>query len=59
MKLKGRFKGESNPLACIYGKEYLIIGEDKGLNAYGVIDETGEGYLYDKNLFEITEVIEE
>jgi hypothetical protein len=59
MKMRGKFIGESNQLGCIFGKEYLIVGEDKELESYNVIDETGEDYLYDRNLFEITEVIAE
>jgi hypothetical protein len=59
MKMIGKFVGESNPLYCINGKEYLIVGEDEFLNAYGVIDETGDSYEYDKDLFEITQVLEE
>ncbi len=59
MKMKGKFIGESNPLGCIFDKEYLIISEDKELECYNVIDETEEDYLYPKDLFEITEVIEE
>ncbi len=50
MKQTGMYIGKSSPMKCIYGKRYVILGEDK-MNTYRVIDESGEDYLYSKNSF--------
>ena len=51
--MKGKYIGESDPLYCINGKTYSILGEDNDM--YIVVDEIGEGYLYEKEDFEIVE----
>ncbi len=51
--MKAIWKGNSNPLELINGKEYEVLGtawDDKFLN---VIDETGEACLYPTEDFEI------
>ncbi len=51
--MKGKYIGESDPLYCINGKIYDILGEAHGM--YKVIDETGEDYFYVKDDLEIVE----
>ena len=55
--MRGRYIGESDPLYCINGRDYEIIGSDPDFNAYAVVDEVGAdhgiGYLYDKDAFVI------
>ena len=53
--MKGKYIGESDPLYCINGKTYSILGEDEDNDMYIVVDEIGEGYLYEKEDFEIVE----
>lgn len=57
--MKLRFIGQSDPLYCINGKIYdgEIDEEAKknGINAYRVVDETGDDYLYNPNDFEVVE----
>ena len=43
----------SDPLELISGKKYECLGKED--NAYRVIDETGEDYLYPASEFEIIE----
>lgn len=43
--------GADNPLALRHGKIYDAIVGDMGM--YCIIDETGEEYAYNPNLFEI------
>ncbi len=43
----------SDPLELISGKEYECLGKED--NAYRVIDETGEDYLYPASEFEVIE----
>jgi hypothetical protein len=47
MKVKCIVKDE---LCLDYGKIYDVIGEEHGL--YGVVDESGEAYLYSPECFE-------
>jgi len=58
VQLKGRYLGESDNLGCINGKIYDIVAIhsmwEPG-DVYAVIDETGEAYLYARELFEIVE----
>ena len=51
--MKGKYIGDSDPLYCINGKTYSILGEDNDM--YIVIDEIGYSYLYEKEDFEIVE----
>lgn len=53
-----KFKGESDPLTFLKGKEYEVVGIEEGL--YRVIDEEGydpedevPGYLYPPDDFDI------
>ena len=48
MKLKCIVKDET---FLDYGKEYDAVSEEHGL--YGVIDESGEAYLYPPSCFEV------
>ena len=47
--MKGKYIGDSDPLYCINGKTYSILGEDNDM--YIVIDEIGYSYLYEKEDF--------
>ncbi len=58
--MKVKYKGESDPVSLINGKIYECLGEENGL--LRVIDEEGydeneeiQGYLYEKEIFEIVE----
>ena len=53
--MKVMYTGESDPLELINGKVYSSIGEEAvaGQEYYRVVDETGEDYLYEKDLFKI------
>lgn len=51
--MKGIYHGESDPLGCVDGKVYDIVGYDKEEKECSVIDETGEDYVYDMDSFEI------
>ena len=52
-EVKVRYIGESDPFCCIKGKIYDKIGESHGM--WKVVDEMGEDYLYDPELFEVVE----
>ena len=41
------------------GEIYEVIGVDKQLGMYGIIDASGDGYLYPPEDFEIVEEVEE
>lgn len=51
--MKVEYVGESDPLELINGKTYEVVGEENigGQKYYRVIDETGEDYLYEPDLF--------
>ena len=51
--VKVRYIGKSDPFCCINGKIYDKIGESHGM--WRIVDEMGEGYLYDPDLFEVVE----
>ena len=51
--IKVKFIGTDNPIALRHGKIYDAIVGDLGM--YGIIDETGEEYGYNPELFEIVE----
>ncbi len=52
--MKAIWHGESNEYwGLIEGKEYEILGEKKGW--FGVVDESGDSFMYPKEDFEITE----
>ncbi len=53
--MKAIWKGDSDPLELINGKEYEILGT--GLNGkwYDVVDETGDNYLYPAEDFEVVQ----
>lgn len=48
-----KYIGRGDPLYCLKGKVYKKIGESHGL--WRIIDESGEDYLYDPDLFEVVE----
>ena len=52
--MKAIWKGESDPLQLINGKEYTILGVEWDGTMYDVIDETGDNYLYPADDFELT-----
>lgn len=58
--MKVRYKGKSDPVSLIHNKIYECLGEENGL--FRIIDEEGydeneeiQGYLYEKEIFEIVE----
>ena len=55
--MKVRYIGKGDPLYCLKGKVYEMIGESHGL--WKVVDESGEDYLYSPELFEVVEESEE
>lgn len=53
--MKGIWIGNDDELALRKGKEYEILGIDEDFDAYVVMDETEDTYLYPMEGFEITE----
>lgn len=54
--MRGIWRGEDDALGLRYGKEYEILGRDADFeDFFGVIDETGEAYIYPVEDFEIIE----
>jgi len=53
-RVKVKYKGESDPLMLLNGKEYEA--RVLKLSWYGIVDETGEEYAYPPELFELVEV---
>ena len=53
--MKGIWRGEDNEMGLRTGKEYEIIGYVPAFDAYGVVDESGDSYLYPVEDFDITE----
>ena len=55
--MKVRYIGESDPMALLNGKVYDVSEtyEVDGETFFMVIDETGEDYSYEPELFEIVE----
>lgn len=53
--MKVRYKGETDFLSFVHGKEYYVTKEhlDSGYQFYSIIDETGEEYIYSLNNFEV------
>lgn len=51
--MRAIWRGDSDPLGLIYGKEYEILGTDFDGTMFGVVDETGDSYLYPAEDFEI------
>lgn len=51
--MKVIWKGDSDPLELINGKEYEVYGTDFRKTMFSVVDETGEEYLYPAEDFEI------
>lgn len=51
--MRVKYLGDSDPLALINGKVYEALAVEEGY--YRVIDETGDDYLYDTDLFTIVE----
>ena len=52
-KFKVKYIDESDPLYFINGKVYQALGIEGDM--FRVIDESGEDYLYDSEIFEIVE----
>jgi len=50
--MKIRYKGETC-VSLTENKVYLLISEESGL--YRIIDDTGEDYLFDPDMFEMVE----
>lgn len=48
-----RYKGESDPLALIHGKDYKVLSVEE--DWYRIVDETDEDYLYPPDAFDIVE----
>ena len=55
--MKAKWLGNTEPLCLTHGKVYEILSKEYGL--YRVVDDSDEDYLYDAELFEITEGSEE
>lgn len=53
--MKAIWKGESDPIALINGKEYVVLGTAWNDTMFDVIDETGDNFLYLAENFEVTE----
>lgn len=53
--MKAIWKGDSDPLGLINGKEYEVLGTDFNGTMFGVVDETGDSYLYPAEDFEVIE----
>ena len=53
--MKGIWLGEDDEFDLRKGKEYEFIGYSPAFDAYGVVNEIGISYLYDREDFEITE----
>lgn len=53
--MKAIWKGDSDPLELINGKEYEILGTGFNGTMFSVVDETGEAFLYPADDFEIIE----
>lgn len=53
--MKVRYKGESDPLELINGKEYDVLEVDEDSGWYRIVDETGEDFLFSPESFEVVE----
>lgn len=53
--MKARWMGEDDELCLRNGKVYEVLGVVAGGTLYGVVDETGDSYLYPAEEFEIVE----
>lgn len=53
--MKAIWRGDSDPLELIAGKEYEILGTDFNGTMFSVVDETGEEFLYPAEDFEVIE----
>ena len=51
--MRGIWKGDSNPLELINGKEYEILSIEWDGQMANVIDETGDNFLYPLEDFEL------
>lgn len=52
--MRGIWRGADDELGLRTGKEYEILGRDADFPDYfGVVDETGEAYIYPAEDFEI------
>lgn len=52
--LKVKYIGESDPLCLLNGKVYDVLSIE--YDYYRIVDETGEDFLYDTELFDIVEI---
>ena len=53
--MKAIWKGDTEPLGLLNGKEYEVLSVEWDNKMFRVVDETGEDYLYPAEDFEITE----
>lgn len=53
--MKAKWLGEDDDLCLRYGKVYDVLGTESDGMLYGVVDETGESYLYPADEFEVVE----
>lgn len=53
--MKAIWRGDSDPLELINGKEYEILSVEYSGTMFNVVDETGEDFLYPAEDFDITE----
>lgn len=52
--MKAIWKGDSNPLELLNGKEYEVLGVEWDGTMFDVVNETGDNFLYPAEDFEIT-----
>ena len=53
--MKAIWKGDSNPLELLNGKEYEVLSVEWDGTMFDVVDETGDNFLYPAEDFEVTE----
>lgn len=53
--MKAIWRGDSDPLGLISGKEYEILNNAWDDTMFNVVDETGEEFLYPAEDFEVIE----
>jgi len=51
--MKVRYHGRSSPIYFIDGQIYEVVGKQS--DCWRVVDETGDDFLYDPDMFEVVE----
>jgi len=47
--MRKKYIGKGDPLILLHGKVYTVLSVERGW--YGIVDETGEDYLFPPELF--------